>query len=64
LKGLSKVGEKGRFVQAKKEKNSEVNIPIPRAYFFFAGAFFSSFLTGFLAIKLTSGYNLCGYLYL
>jgi hypothetical protein len=32
-----------------KEKNREVNVPMPRAYFFFAGAFFASFLTGFLA---------------
>jgi len=40
----------------KKEKNREVNVPIPKFYFFFAGAFFSSFLTGFLATTLTSGY--------
>jgi hypothetical protein len=40
-----------------KKKNSEVNIPIPRVYFFFAGAFFTSFLTGFFAIKTTSGFK-------
>jgi hypothetical protein len=47
--------------KVKKEKNREVTMPLPRVYFFFAGAFFSSFLTGFLATKLTSGFNLCGY---
>jgi len=49
----------------KKEKNREVNVPIPKFYFFFAGAFFSSFFgSGFLATSLTSGYYVCQYLYL
>jgi hypothetical protein len=38
------------FWRIKKEKNREVTMPLPRVYFFFAGAFFTSFLTGFLAI--------------
>jgi len=33
-----------------RKKNREVTMPLPRGYFFFAGAFFASFLTGFLAI--------------
>jgi hypothetical protein len=40
-----------------KEKKIEVNVIIPRVYFFFAG-FFSSFLTGFFAIKISSGFNI------
>jgi hypothetical protein len=49
----------------KKEKNREVNVPIPRVYFFFAGAFFSSFFgSGFLATTLTSGFYICRNLYL
>ena len=49
----------------KKEKNREVNVPIPRVYFFFAGAFFSSFFgSGFLATNITSGFYICQYLYL
>jgi hypothetical protein len=32
-------------------------MPLPRVYFFFAGAFFSSFFAGFLAIVITSGFN-------
>jgi len=48
----------------KKEKIKEVNVPIPRVYFFFAGAFFASFLTGFLATTITSGFYICQYLYL
>jgi hypothetical protein len=40
----------------KKEKR-EINVLIPRFYFFFAGAFFTSFLAGFLAINITSGIN-------
>jgi hypothetical protein len=39
----------------RKEKNREVNVPMPRFYFFFAGAFF---LTGFFATKITSGFNI------
>jgi len=31
---------------------------IPRVYFFLAGAFFTSFLTGFFAIKITSEFNI------
>jgi hypothetical protein len=46
-----------------KRKKIEVIVPKPRVYFFFAG-FFSSFLTGFLATKIASGFNVCVYLYL
>jgi hypothetical protein len=52
---MSIVSAKVAFLKIK--KNSEVNIPVPRVYFFFAGAFFTSFLAGFLAIKITSGFN-------
>jgi hypothetical protein len=45
-------------VKDKKEKNREVTMPLPRVYFFFAGAFFASFLAGFFAIKMTSGFNI------
>jgi hypothetical protein len=51
------LARKVALLKIKKEKNSEVNIPIPRVYFFLAGAFFSSFLTGFFATELTSGFN-------
>jgi hypothetical protein len=37
------------YARVRKEKNREVNVPMPRFYFFFAGAFFTSFLTGFFA---------------
>jgi len=30
-------------------------MPLPRVYFFFAGAFFSSFLTGFFATCINLG---------
>jgi hypothetical protein len=44
----------------KKEKNREVNVLMPRVYFFFAGAFFSSFFgSGFLATNITSGFYIC-----
>jgi hypothetical protein len=39
------------------KKKREMNALTPRFYFFFAGAFFSSFLTGFFAIQITSGFN-------
>jgi hypothetical protein len=39
------------------KKKREMNVLTPRFYFFFAGAFFSSFLTGFFAIQITSGFN-------
>jgi hypothetical protein len=42
----------------KKEKNREVNVPMPRIYFFFSGAFF---LAGFLATTQTSGYYIWQY---
>ena len=48
--GFRKLGYKDHFLEEKKEKNREVTMPLPRVYFFFAGAFFTSFLTGFLAI--------------
>jgi len=38
------------------KKKREVNVLVPRFYFFFAGAFFTSFLAGFFAIKITSGF--------
>jgi hypothetical protein len=41
---------KSTFWRKNKKKNREVTNPLPRGYFFFAGAFFASFLTGFLAI--------------
>jgi hypothetical protein len=42
------------------KKNREVNVPKPRFYFFFAGAFFSSFFgSGFLATNITSGFYIC-----
>ena len=50
--------ESNLAVKDKKEKNREVTMPLPRGYFFFAGAFFASFLTGFFAIKMTSGFNI------
>ena len=50
--------ESNLAVKDKKEKNREVTMPLPRVYFFFAGAFFASFLTGFFAIKMTSGFNI------
>jgi hypothetical protein len=51
--------DKVHFLIREKEKNGEVRESTPRVYFFFAGAFFSSFLTGFLATKYTSGYYIC-----
>jgi hypothetical protein len=41
----------------KRKKNREVSVPTPRVYFFFAGAFFTSFLTVFLATEITSEFN-------
>jgi len=38
-----------------KKRKKRVNIPIPSFYFFFAGAFLSSFFAGFLATVLTLG---------
>jgi hypothetical protein len=42
-----------------KREKGEVNVPMPRVYFFFAGAFLTSFLTGFLATDITSGLYIC-----
>jgi hypothetical protein len=44
---------------ALEKKKREVKVLMPRFYFFFAGAFFTSFLAGFFAIKTTSGFNVC-----
>jgi len=38
------------------KKKREVNVLVPRFYFFFAGAFFTAFLAGFFDIKITSGF--------
>ena len=54
-----KLGEKGRLMKDKIKKKIEVNMPMPRIYFFFAGAFFASFLTVFLATEITSGCYIC-----
>jgi hypothetical protein len=44
-------------MKGKKEKVEEDKARVPRAYFFFAAGFFSSFFgAGFLATSLTSGF--------
>ena len=42
----------GKVFQKRKKR---VNMPMPRFYFFFAGAFLTSFLAGFFATVITLG---------
>ena len=58
FEGLRKLNEKGGFMERIKKKNREATMRMPRFYFFFTGAFFSSFLTGFFATIITSGFNI------
>jgi len=60
FEGPLSLARKGRLVKDKIKKKIEVNMPMPRVYFFFAGAFFASFLTVFLATEITSGCYICG----
>jgi hypothetical protein len=57
LKGNNELIRMLASLKGQTKKKREVNVPMPRVYFFFAGAFFSSFLTGFLATEITSGFN-------
>jgi hypothetical protein len=47
------------LLDEEKREKGEVNVPMPRVYFFFTGAFLTSFLTGFLATNTTSGFYIC-----
>jgi hypothetical protein len=52
--------ERGSCLRAVERKNERAKSAYVRGiYFFFAGAFFSSFFAGFLATSLTSGIYIC-----